>query len=155
MTSSRNQQEPTSYARPLDQSSGQYGGPSGSSSSTSTDTTSDPYGQSTYTQSTTTNDLYRSGDAIDADMAGAVTNLEQKLFGQTYPAEPLEGRLSRLEVKLFNQPAPEGTSIEQRFDRLVTVAATDQKINEPSALQSGGFWRTALPVILMLLPLLL
>ena len=99
--------------------------------------------------------LSPSNSEVDADMAAAVTNIEQKLFSQTYPADPMENRMARLEVKLFNEPAPQGASLQQRFDRLVTVAATDQNLNEPDALRSNSFWSNALPVLMMLLPLLL
>ncbi|MEB3206059.1 MAG: hypothetical protein VKK59_01765, partial [Vampirovibrionales bacterium] len=101
------------------------------------------------------NASYFGSSPEDADMAAALTNLEQKLFGQTYPMESIESRLSRLEIKLFQQPAPQGATIAQRFERLVAVAATDKHLNQPSAIGGGGFWGTALPVIIMLLPLLL
>lgn len=86
------------------------------------------------------------------DFVAALSQVEQQVLKKTYPMEPSSARLSRLETKIFNQPAPPGMSDEDRLQRVISVAAAG---GGAAPSKTAGTMRTLLPVLLMLLPLLL
>ncbi|MEB3244870.1 MAG: hypothetical protein VKJ06_02665 [Vampirovibrionales bacterium] len=147
-------QAPTQYAKPL----GNEGNDPDSTYSPYTDypypqTNSNAPADNSYSAANSATPALGSLSNQDADLAQGLSDLELKVFSQTYPNDSIDARLARLEVKFFSQPAPPGTQDAQRFERLVAVAATTPKLNEPSGPKQGVM--TALPFILMILGALL
>jgi hypothetical protein len=100
-----------------------------------------------------------------ADMQQAVTELEKQTLRKTYPSEPLDNRLARLEKSVFNSTAPPNMPPEARLQRLLAVAVADSGTTG-GGLMGGGGGRTGvlsrshagsplmsmLPLLIMLLP---
>lgn len=64
---------------------------------------------------------YQDPQQAESDILQALPAIEKKILKRTFPQESVSDRLSRLEMKLFNTPAPE-LSPEDRFYRIVSVA---------------------------------
>lgn len=65
----------------------------------------------------------------DATDYPKITALEQEVFGRDFIRDPLENRLSRLEKKVFGQPAPQ----TQLIDRVDKLLARFPHLNTPTA----------------------
>jgi hypothetical protein len=82
----------------------------------------------------------------------AMADIERKLFRATYPTEPMADRLTRVELKLFNQASPAELSEEERVERIIAVADAGGHRTPGS---TDSFLRQILPYLIMVLPLLL
>ncbi len=94
---------------------------------------------------------------VAADVANALTSVEDQILGKTYPMEPNSQRLDRLEEKIFNRTSP-GISEEDRLQRVIAVASAEGKGREPNGVTTGGakstvksLWPLIPFIILMLL----
>lgn len=74
---------------------------------------------------------------ISAELLQALPAVEQRILHQSFPNDSVENRLSRLETRLFNAPAPE-MAPEDRLYRIVSVANAQQSSRSEQALR-GGF----------------
>lgn len=99
-----------------------------------------------------------------ADLQQALIPVEKKVLRQTFPNEPVENRLGRLEMKLFNATASD-MSPEDRLYRIVGVVNaqgssrqeqaygngpyTSRKGGSPSSGSLGGTFGSMLLMILM------
>ncbi len=99
-------------------------------------------------------DMYSQYQAApSADFMAAIANVEQEVLHATYPVDPLNVRLDRLENQVFHQTSPE-LGPEDRLQRLIAVASAGG--DRPSSM--GGkarFFKTVLPIILTILPMIL
>jgi hypothetical protein len=93
-------------------------------------------------------------NASSADMINAITSIEQDVLHNSYPAEPLNTRLDRLEQKVFNSTSPELTP-EARMDRIIAVASAGGNGRESYPGKTKGTFMNLLPIILTILPMLL
>lgn len=91
--------------------------------------------------------------APNADIVSAIGQVEQQVLRKTYPADPVDSRLSRLETKIFHASAPPTLSEQDRLQRIIAVASAGGNSGAPST--AAMTMRGVLPVLLMLLPLLL
>jgi len=87
------------------------------------------------------------------DMLAAISEVEKEVIGQTFPSEPLNTRLDRVENKVFHTTSPE-MSNEDRIQRVIAVSSAggapeSRKTKTKHAIQ------TLLPIILTILPLVL
>ncbi len=87
------------------------------------------------------------------DMLAAISEVEKEVLGQTFPSEPLNTRLDRVESKVFHTTSPE-MSNEDRIQRVIAVSSAggapeSRKTKTKHAIQ------TLLPIILTILPLVL
>ena len=94
-----------------------------------------------------------SGGAASPDLLAGLSQVEQDVLKETYPMEPVEVRLDRLETKIFQRTSPELSS-DERLQRVIAVAAGggDKAGTTASARPT---WQIMLPIILTLIPLLL
>ena len=92
--------------------------------------------------------------AVAVGLTQRLDALEQEAFKQSFPQLPEPQRLERLELAFFQQAAPPQATPEQRLQRLEAVASTTQQgsINDT---RKSSFFRTALPVALTILLILL
>jgi hypothetical protein len=67
----------------------------------------------------------------------AITAIEQKVLGHDYSAEPIEGRLTRLETKMFGKPS-KGEDLSDRVDALKERSGIDIAARPPAGV--GGDW---------------
>lgn len=88
-----------------------------------------------------------------ADMMAAMNEVEKEVLGTTYPAEPFNTRLDRIESKVFNSTSPE-MSNEDRMQRVIAVASAGGAPQTGKAKAKSTF-QSLLPVILTILPMLL
>lgn len=87
------------------------------------------------------------------DMMAAVIEVEKEVIGQTFPSEPMNARLDRLENKVFHSTSPEMTN-EDRLQRIIAVASAGGAPKSPQAKAKSTF-QNLLPIILTILPMLL
>lgn len=87
------------------------------------------------------------------DMLSAMAEVEKQVIGHTYPSEPMNVRLDRLETKVFNTTSPEMPN-EERMQRVIAVASAG---GAPQSAQSRtrSAFQTLLPIILTILPMVL
>jgi hypothetical protein len=71
------------------------------------------------------------------DVANALPAIEQRILGRAYDGEAVEGRLSRLEKKLFNAAAPE-LSAQDRLYRIASVINADEASVQEDSLNNGA-----------------
>jgi hypothetical protein len=96
------------------------------------------------------------GSGIPAiDMNTSLNQTEQRLFRQTYPNEPVESRLARLETRLFNQTAPPDVSPQDRIERIVSVASGGGDRPATPLSPNAALAKQLIPIAIMLLPLLI
>jgi hypothetical protein len=97
------------------------------------------------------------GSPLTPVEAEKVAFLEQKLFATTFPKEGANPRLSRLETKIFGQPAPATTENAERVERLQMVLAGDPAAGrrQPVGGVGGGRMGVWLPILLTTLLILL
>lgn len=90
----------------------------------------------------------------DPRMLSALTETELDVLGNTFPGEPVEIRLNRLESHIFHSTSPEMESGD-RLMRVIAVAAADgdEPPQAPSKMKST--LQTLLPIIITILPLIL
>lgn len=93
--------------------------------------------------------------ATQADMEKALATIEKQELRTTYPLEPMNVRIDRLEHSIFHQSASQsGLSEEERLERIIAVSAAEQ---DGSASRSSGatsiksMWPLIPMIILMLL----
>ena len=87
-----------------------------------------------------------------ADMAAATTQVEKQVLKQTYPNDPEDMRLSRLETRLFNNTSPE-MSPEDRLQRIIAVSAGGG--DNAGAPAPSTFKSKAAAVLPILLPIVI
>lgn len=92
-------------------------------------------------------------EAPTPDMIAAIGEVEKEVLGSTYPSDPINARLDRVENKVFKATSPEMSS-QDRIQRVIAVASAGGapmtgKAKTKNALQ------TILPIILTILPLVL
>jgi hypothetical protein len=91
--------------------------------------------------------------AATSDMMAAMNEVEKEVLGTTYPAEPINTRLDRVENKVFKTTSPE-MNPEDRIQRVIAVASAGGAPMTTKAKTKATF-QTLLPIILTILPLIL
>lgn len=91
--------------------------------------------------------------ASSSDILAAMTQIEKDVLGKTYPTEPVNTRLDRLETKVFHTTSPE-LSNEDRMQRVIAVASAGGAPESGKAKAKHTF-QTLLPIILTILPMVL
>lgn len=87
------------------------------------------------------------------DMLAAMSEVEKEVLGNTFPAEPINSRLDRVETKVFHSTSPEMSS-EDRMQRVISVASAGGAPPTARARAKSTF-QTLLPIILTILPMVL
>lgn len=87
------------------------------------------------------------------DMLAAMQEVEKEVLGHTYPSEPMNTRLDRLESKVFHATSPE-LSDEERMQRVIAVSSAGGAPETRKAKAKHTF-QTLLPIILTILPMVL
>lgn len=87
------------------------------------------------------------------DMLSAMNEIEKQVIGHTFPSEPMNVRLDRLESKVFNATSPE-MSNEERMQRVIAVASAGGAPQSAHARTRSAL-QTLLPIILTILPMVL
>lgn len=85
-----------------------------------------------------------SGQMSDESMSQITGRLEQQILGKNFQSDPMNDRLDRLEMKVFNRTSPNST-VENRIERLVAVSAAEstsdpndmKKVNRLRRVQTG------------------
>lgn len=95
----------------------------------------------------------KSINASTPDMLSATTEVEKEVLGKTYPSEPINARLDRLENKVFKTTSPE-MSPQDRLQRVIAVASAGGSPMNNKAKAKATF-QVLLPIILTILPLVL
>lgn len=72
-----------------------------------------------------------------ADLAQALLATENRILHQTYPQDTLDNRLSRLEMNLFNQPAPE-MAPQDRLYRIAGVVSAQKSAKNEQMFPGAG-----------------
>jgi hypothetical protein len=85
-----------------------------------------------------------------ADMQKALPPIEKKVLGQTYPQDTIDARLSRVEMKLFNQTASD-MSPDDRLYRIASIltAKNPSAGAGPTIGNTVGIWGPLLIMVLM------
>jgi hypothetical protein len=86
-------------------------------------------------------------------MMAAMAEVEKQVIGSTFPSEPMNTRLDRLESKIFQTTSPEMMP-EERIQRVIAVASAGGAPMSPKEKAKSTF-QTILPIILTILPMLL
>lgn len=94
-----------------------------------------------------------SANATTPDMLAAMNEVEKEVLGTTYPAEPINTRLDRLENKVFKTTSPD-MSPQDRMQRVIAVASAGGAPMTNKAKVKSTF-QVLLPIILTILPLVL
>jgi hypothetical protein len=87
------------------------------------------------------------------DMLSAMAEIEKQVIGHTFPSEPMNARLDRLETKVFNATSPEMPN-EERMQRVIAVASAGGAPQSTQAKTRSAF-QSILPIILTILPMVL
>lgn len=87
------------------------------------------------------------------DQLAAMSEVEKDVLGHTYPSEPLNARLDRVETKVFHTTSPE-LSNEDRIQRVIAVASAGGAPPTAKSRAKATF-QTLLPIILTILPMVL
>jgi hypothetical protein len=90
----------------------------------------------------------------DPSFLNALSQTEKKVLKTSYPNDPPQVRLGRMESKLFHTQAPPSVSEEDRLQRIIAVQAGGGGTSNPMT-DRGSTFRTILPILLMIVPLLL
>lgn|GEM_PF-1795538 len=102
------------------------------------------------------NTAYQPKDSTNAttpDMLAAMNEVEKEVLGTTYPSEPINTRLDRLENKVFKTTSPD-MNPQDRMQRVIAVAsAGGAPMNNKAKVKST--LQVLLPIILTILPLVL
>lgn len=93
------------------------------------------------------------GGAATPDMLAAMQEVEKEVLGHTYPSEPMNTRLERLENKVFHATSPE-LSDEERMQRVIAVSSAGGA-PESRKTKAKHTFQTLLPIILTILPMVL
>ncbi len=93
------------------------------------------------------------GGQISPDMLAAMDEVEKQVLGHTYPSEPVNNRLDRLEGRVFHATSPE-MDPNARMQRVIAVASAGGAPTSPQARAKSTF-QNLLPIILTILPLIL
>lgn len=93
------------------------------------------------------------GGQISPDLLAAMDEVEKQVLGHTYPSEPVNNRLDRLEGKVFHTTSPE-MDPNARMQRVIAVASAGGAPTSPQARAKSTF-QNLLPIILTILPLIL
>jgi hypothetical protein len=89
-------------------------------------------------------------------MLSSLDRVEKDVLHKTYPQDSVDARLSRLEVKLFNTPAPSTMPANDRLQRIISVAMAQNGGSGPGARSKiPGVIQVLLPLMIFLLPLVL
>jgi hypothetical protein len=91
--------------------------------------------------------------SVPPDMMAAMSEVEKEVLGTTYPAEPLNTRLDRVENKVFKTTSPE-MNPQDRIQRVIAVASAGGAPATTKTKMKNTF-QTLLPIILTILPLVL
>lgn len=91
--------------------------------------------------------------ATTPDMLAAMTEVEKEVIGHTYPSEPMNTRLDRVENKVFHTTSPE-LSNEERIQRVIAVSSAGGA-PETTKAKAKHTIQTLLPIILTILPMVL
>jgi len=115
------------------------------------------YGNNAGTPPGTTNVNYQPTDSangqVTPDMMAAMTEVEKEVLGSTYPSEPINARLDRVENKVFKATSPE-MNPQDRIQRVIAVASAGGAPPTGKAKAKATF-QVLLPIILTILPLVL
>jgi hypothetical protein len=106
-----------------------------------------PYGQDPNASA------YGAGGQPTPDMLAAMNEVEKQVLGHTYPSEPMEVRLDRLETKIFKSTSPEMSS-DDRMQRVIAVSSAGGA-PQTTGTKVKTTMQTLLPIILTILPMLL
>ncbi len=87
------------------------------------------------------------------DTLAAMAEVEKQTLGHTYPSEPITARLDRVEMKIFKTTSPD-LAPDERIQRVIAVASAGGAPATARTRTNTAF-RTFLPIILTLLPLVL
>lgn len=90
---------------------------------------------------------------VSPDLLAAMDEVEKQVLGHTYPSEPMNNRLDRLEGKVFHATSPE-MDPNERMQRVIALASAGGAPSSPQAKAKSTF-QTLLPIILTILPLIL
>jgi hypothetical protein len=90
----------------------------------------------------------------DPNFLNALNQTEKRVLKTNYPNDPPQVRLGRMENKLFHTQAPPSVSEEDRLQRIIAVQAGGGGTSNPMT-DRGSTFRTILPILLMIVPLLL
>lgn len=115
-----------------------------------------PYGsgdyQASYQPGTNPAGIMPNGQ-VSPDMLAAMDEVEKQVIGHTFPGEPVNVRLDRVETKVFHATSPE-LAPQERMQRVIAVASAGGAPSSPQAKAKSTF-QTLLPIILTILPLIL
>ena len=92
--------------------------------------------------------------SYDPNFLNALSQTEKRVLKTNYPNDPPQVRLGRMENKLFHTQAPPSVSEEDRLQRIIAVQAGGGGTSNPMT-DRGSSFRTILPILLMIVPLLL
>ncbi len=90
---------------------------------------------------------------VSPDLIAAMSEVEKEVLGHTYPSEPINARLDRVENKVFHTTSPD-LDPQERMQRVIAVASAGGAPTTPTAKAKSTF-QTLLPIILTILPLIL
>ncbi len=90
---------------------------------------------------------------VSPDLLAAMDEVEKQVLGHTYPSDPVNNRLDRLEGKVFHTTSPE-MDPNERMQRVIAVASAGGAPSSPQAKAKSTF-QNLLPIILTILPLIL
>jgi hypothetical protein len=90
---------------------------------------------------------------VSPDLLAAMDEVEKQVLGHTYPSEPVNNRLDRLEARVFHTTSPE-MEPNERVQRVIAVASAGGAPSSPKAKAKSTF-QNLLPIILTILPLIL
>ncbi|WP_373531790.1 hypothetical protein [Vampirovibrio sp.] len=90
---------------------------------------------------------------VSPDMLAAMDEVEKQVIGHTFPSEPMNARLDRVETKVFHTTSPE-LAPQDRMQRVIAVASAGGAPSSPQAKAKSTF-QSILPIILTILPLIL
>lgn len=91
--------------------------------------------------------------AVSPDLMAAMSEVEKEVLGTTYPSEPINARLDRVESKVFKATSPE-MNPQDRIQRVIAVASAGGAPPTTKTKMKNTF-QTLLPIILTILPLVL
>ncbi|HEY9686590.1 MAG TPA: hypothetical protein V6C52_06405 [Coleofasciculaceae cyanobacterium] len=106
-----------------------------------------PYGQDP------NDSAYGAGGQPTPDMLAAMNEVEKQVLGHTYPSEPMDTRLGRLETKIFKTTSPEMSS-DDRMQRVIAVSSAGGA-PQTTGTKVKNTAQILLPIILTILPMLL
>jgi hypothetical protein len=111
------------------------------------------YSASGYPASNAGGSYSQGGGQVTPDTLAAMNEVEKEVLGHTYPSEPMNARLDRVETKIFKTTSPE-MSTEDRMQRVLAVSTAGGAPQSPRSRAKSTF-QALLPIILTILPMVL